>query len=400
MEGYRVLADRAVEHHHRSDYTFLVCVILMLGFGLWTQFFCSQNLAEKFYHDPFYYFKRQLISVAVGAICFLLVSSLKMSAIRKMIPIFLCITFFLCILTFLPFLSHEANGARRWIKMPFGFSLQSSEIVKFMIVLFLANLFDKQLEIVNKDERNVFPCVAILCIFVGIVLAQKDLSTALFIFATCFVLFIVAGMNVKWFFALAILAIPALFIFIASEQYRLDRLLAFVRPELGENTINYQSITAKRAISAGGIFGSGIGPSFVQSFRVPEMQTDYVFAGWAESMGLFGVFLYFVLLGVFVWRGYKIALTSSDRFASIASFGFVTMILCQSILNCAVVSGVLPTTGIPLPFFSIGGSSIIVTLCMCGFILNVSRLEVEEKSLSSQKSYSKISEINGVFVYE
>lgn len=368
-----MLADRSVEHHNKSDSYFIISVVLLAGFGLFTQYYCTQGYAQRLFGDSFYFVKRQLSCLVVGVFFFMLLSTLKITVIKKTLPILFLFTIVLCILTFIPSLSVEKNGARRWIKMPFNFTLQSSEVVKFTIVIFLANIFDKQLSIPNPDERNILPCVGVLLFFSALILFQKDLSTALFIFMVAICMFFVAHMNIKWVFAIAILAIPTVILFVTSEQYRLDRIIAFVRPEYGAATINYQSIAAKRAISAGGLWGVGIGTNLIQSSRIPEVQADYIFASWAEAMGLLGVVAYFFLLGVFTFRGYKIALTTENRFAAFGAFGFVTMILLQSLLNCAVVVGVLPTTGIPLPFFSLGGSSIIITLCMCAFIVNVSR---------------------------
>lgn len=395
MDGYKFFADRSLEHHHKSDFTFIISVILLLGFGLFTQYFCTQNSAQRLFHDSFYFIKRQFICAIVGIIGFLLISSLKVTVIRKLLPSIFVLTLLLCLLTFIPAISVEKNGARRWLRMPFSFTLQSSEIVKFTIVLFLANLFDKQLSIINKDERSVFPCVIVLVVFVGLILIQKDLSTALFIFCVCLIMFIAAGLNIKWAFAIGILAIPTLFLFITNEPYRLDRIIAFLSPEEGIHTINYQSIAAKRAISAGGFWGMGIGTGLVQSNKIPEVQADYIFAGWAEAMGLFGVIGYFILLGLFAWRGYKISIACKDRFAAFGSFGFVSMILLQSILNCAVVCNALPSTGIPLPFFSLGGSSIIITLCMCGFIVNASRCDSEDINIR-EDDFVTVTSINGV----
>lgn len=381
IDNYHFFVDRSVEHHHRSDFIFIFSLILLLGLGVFTQYFCTQSYAFRLFQDSFYFVKRQLICVGVGAVGFLLLSSLRMSAIRKMLPIIFFVTVVLCLLTFIPALSVEKNGARRWLRMPFSFTLQSSELVKFTLVLFLANLFDKQLAVEKPDERSVLPCVVVLILFVGIILLQKDLSTSLFIFCVCFSMFLAAGLNIKWVFAISVLAVPALIIFITTEQYRLDRIIAFLSPDIGVNTINYQSIAAKRAISAGGFWGAGIGTGLVQSGRIPEVQTDYIFAGWSEAMGFAGVISYFILLGVFAWRGYRIALLCRDRFGAFGAFGFVTMIFTQSLLNCAVVCGAVPSTGIPLPFFSLGGSSIIVTLCMCGFVVNASRCDSENNDI-------------------
>ena len=141
----------------------------------------------------------------------------------------------------------------------------------------------------------------------------------------------------------------------------------------------------------------------IQTFRnkgIPEVQADYIFASWAEAMGLGGVICYFTLLGFFIWRGVKIAVSCKNRFAAFASFGFVVIIALQSLINCAVVCGALPSTGIPLPFFSLGGSSIIISLCMCGFVVNASRCDTEEDYNSFENDFVEIESIDGVKVYE
>ncbi len=401
MAEYSFFAERSVSSYRKSDIFFVVTVILLLGLGIFTQYFCTQSSAQRMFGNSFYFVKRQILFAAFGVAGFFVFASLRMSAVRKIIPVLFFVTLILCVLTFIPALSVERNGARRWFKipfLPFAFTLQSSELVKFTLVVFLANLFDKQLSILSPEDRSVFPCVAVLMLFTVLILLQKDLSTPVFIFAVCMMMFVAAGLNVRWAFAVAVLAVPALVLFITSEPYRLDRIVAFLKPEEGVHTINYQSIAAKRAISAGRFWGVGIGTSLVQSLKIPEVQADYIFAGWAEAMGLGGVMSYFVLLGLFAWRGYKISLECADRFASFGSFGFVTMIVAQSLINCAVVCGAVPTTGIPLPFFSLGGSSTIVTLCMCGFVVNASRCDCCEEQIEIPKFED--AGINGVNVYE
>lgn len=374
MNSYSFYAERSLENYNKSDFTFVVSVILLTGLGLFTLYFCSQNYAERIFHDSFYFIRRQSISALVGLFGFILFASLKISVIRKILPVMVGVTLLLCILTFVPGISIEKNGARRWLRMPFSFTLQPSEFVKFTLVVFLANIFDKLETIENPEERSLFPSVFVMLVFILLVLMQKDLSTSVFIFCVCFLMFAAAGLKIRWVFVVLLMAIPFLFIFITSEQYRIDRIIAFLKPDEGIHTFNYQSIAAKRAISAGGAWGSGIGVGLIQSNRIPEVQADYIFAGWAEAMGLFGVVIYFATLGVFAWRGFKTAIVCKNRFASYSAFGFVLMISAQSIVNCAVVCGALPSTGIPLPFFSLGGSSIITTLCMCGFIVNASRI--------------------------
>ncbi len=404
MDDYRFLADRPVEEYHKSDIGFLACVILLCGLGLFALFFCSQNLAQRMFGNPFYFVKRQLICIAIGLGGFFLFASLRMSVIRKMLPFIVIGAFILCLLTFVPGISIERNGARRWLRMPFSFTLQPSEFVKFAVVLFLANLFDKLERVADPGEKSVLPSVIGLSLFSFLVFLQKDFSTCVFIFAVGLVMFFESGAKLTWFPPALLLIIPLCILMVMQEPYRIERIIAFLRPEDGMHTYNYQSIAAKRAISSGGFWGSGIGSGLVWINSIPEVQADYIFAGWTEAMGLFGVIVYFVLLGMFAWRGCRSSFYCTDRFAAFASFGCVTMIVMQSLMNSAVVCGALPATGIPLPFFSLGGSSIIVTLMMCGFVVNASRCntnEGEDDFVNTTNSDGfEVRSVNGVKVYE
>lgn len=380
MESYNFTANRPSENYHKSDIWLLISMILIWGLGMFALVICSANYAERLYNNSYAFVIRQLICSGFGFLLFLFFFLLDMSVIRKMLPYIVLGTILLCLLTFIPGIGVERNGARRWIKMPFNFSFQPSELVKFTVVLFLANLFDKQQEIENPDEKNVLPCVIGLFIFLILVLLQKDFSTTVFIAGIGVLLFFVSGTKLTWIFPAAVLIIPIAILMIVLEPYRLDRIIGFLKPMEGSSTINYQSLAAKRAISAGGVWGSGIGSGLVRMNSIPEIQADYIFAGWAEAMGFVGVVSYFLVLMLFTWRGYKASLSCPDRFAAYTSFGCVSIIFLQSLVNCMVVSGLLPSTGIPLPFFSLGGSSIMVTLAMCGFILNASRCEESERS--------------------
>ena len=273
------------------------------------------------------------------------------------------------------------------MRLPFNFSFQPSELVKFSVVLFLAKYFEKENEL-DKSERTVLPCVGVFLGMVLLVLGQKDFSTSVFIFIIGIIVFFVANAKLLWLIPFSFLAIPAGILAIATQEYRLNRIRGFLHPEEGSTTFNFQTIAAKNAISEGGIWGQGIGAGLSKLNKIPEVQADYIFAGWAEAMGFVGVIAYILLLSFFAWRGYRAALKSKSAFCSYACFGCVSSIVIQSLMNCMVVCGLLPSTGIPLPFFSVGGSSIIVTLAMCGFILNVSRGEGE------QEKYIQTEDIN------
>ena len=372
MSQFTFYANKPSQSYHKVDMSLMLSMLLLWGLGIFTLFACTKT---HFTNNPFGYVRRQLISSAIGFVFFFIFMFMDIKIIRKMIGAIVIVSVILCCLTFIKPLSIEKNGARRWLKMPGNFSFQPSELVKFAVVLFLANYFDRQERLADPEERNVLLSVVVLCFFIFLVVLQKDLSTSIFIFCIGILMFFVAGQKLLWIVPFIIISIPLALISMLVEEYRINRILGWLHPELYNTTLNYQANAAKAAISAGGVGGSGIGSGLVKINSIPENQADYIFAGWAEAMGYVGVIAYFLVLIFFAWRGYKSALNNSDRFSAYASFGCVSIIFMQSIVNTMVVCGVLPSTGIPLPFFSLGGSSIIVTLAMCGFILNASRSE-------------------------
>lgn len=375
MGDYRFLPERSVVSYRKSDTSFIISVILMWGIGIFTLFVCSSSYAKAALDDSMYFVKRQLIASGVGFAGLLFFAICPTDKQRKILPAMVFLTLVLCIMTFIPGLQYERNGARRWIKMPF-FTFQPSELLKFIIVIFLANYFDKYLRKDDFDEeKNVGPAVVILVLFVSIVFAQKDFSTGLFVLFIGLLMFYIAKVKMLWIIPFCILAVPAIILMILTEQYRVNRIAAFLNPDEYVQSFNFQSIASKKAVITGGFWGQGIGDGLEKLNNIPEVQSDYIFAGWTEAMGFIGVIFYFVLLIFFVSRAIIIALKCPDRFSAFGTFGCTAVIFFQSLMNVSVVCGIVPTTGIPLPFFSNGGSSVIVTLCMCGFIINASRVD-------------------------
>lgn len=385
MNQFNFYANKPSQNYHKVDMWFLLSVLLLWGLGIFTLLACTKN---HFADNSFSYVKRQFFSSIIGFVFFFCFMFIDIKKIRKMVGIIVIVSFVFCLLTFIKPISIERNGARRWLKMPGNFTFQPSELAKFAVVLFLANFFDKQERLENPEEKNVLLSVIVLCLFVGVVILQKDMSTSIFILAVGILMFFVTGQKLLWLIPFLIFVIPMTVISMFLEKYRINRILGWLHPEQFNTTINFQSNAAKTAISSGGFWGSGIGSGLVKINSIPENQADYIFAGWAEAMGYVGVLAYFAVLIFFAWRGYKNSLNCSDRFSAYSSFGCVSIIFMQSIVNTMVVCGLLPSTGIPLPFFSLGGSSIIVTLAMCGFILNASRSEESVEILSENDEIS------------
>lgn len=355
------------------DTGFVVSVILLLCLGLITLYASSVSYATRAFDDSFYFVKRQLISAGIGLFCLFIFSIIDLDFVRKVLPIIFIGTLVLCAMTFLPFIGVERNGARRWIKLPLLGTFQPSEVAKFTIILFLANFFDKKHDVLKESGFNIGQAVFGLFFTVLLVFLQDDFSTAFFIMIVGLSMFYIAGIKLGWFLGFCVFSLPIVILFIFTESYRVKRLIAFFNPEQYSHGVNYQINASQRAISNGGILGEGFGSGLKKVTGIPEAQADFIFAGWAEAMGFLGVIIFFCLIIYFAFRGYKIAFRCEDKFRSFAAFGIITSIVLQVLLNCGVVCGALPATGIPLPFFSSGGSSLIITLLMCGVVINISK---------------------------
>lgn len=381
MNVRKIFAQRPVLQGYRLDTGLLVSIILLWGLGLLILYVCSANYAQRTFGNPHYFIQRQLIMSAVGVVVLVISFMMPHGLIRRALPGIMGAVLVLCLLCFVPGISSPRNGAHRWISLPLlGDTFQPSELVKVAVVLYLANWFDKFMRRREDSSRSLFPPVVVLCLCSGIVMLQDDFSTALLIFATGFLLMYVAGARLGRLIPFMLLAVGAMVLFVFTSTFRVNRLIAFVNPNFDTHGYNYQTAAARTAISDGGFLGNGFGAGLEKINRVPEIHTDYVFSGWAESMGFLGVLGYFLILAFFAWRGYALMMGSRDKFSALVAFGLTTGIVIQSLMNCGVVCGALPVTGITLPFFSSGGSSLLTTCCMCGLLLSISYRNSMEKN--------------------
>lgn len=377
MSEYVIRADRSVLVYKKCDAFFLISVLLLWGLGIFTILICTQGVGERFFHDRYYFLWRQLAYSAVGAVGLVFFAAVPVNTIRRFAFMFAVASVFLCLMALLPGIGSSRNGAPRWISIPHVITFQPSELIKFTMVLYLSHLFDKHSQEYEENNKEfMYPAIA-LAILAGSIFIQRDLSTSVMVFGIGVAMFIVSGSPVKVFLPILTLIFPVAILMTLTHRYRLLRILSYIRPSDYTSTSGYQALASERAISSGGIWGVGTGSGLEKISGIPEIQTDYIFAGWATAMGLIGVLGYFLLLGIFLVRGLFIAFRCPNKFASLGAFGCVFTIATQSVVNCAVVCGAAPTTGIPLPFFSSGGSSLIVTLCMCGFVINASHCDAD-----------------------
>lgn len=374
MTRLTIFAERPMDIYRKSDTGLIIGVILLWGLGLLTVYVCSAGYGLRAFGDSQYFIKRQvLLSLAGIAVC-ICCASIKMDFIRKLLPLIYIGSVILCLLAFVPGVASPRNGAHRWINVPFtDDTFQPSELAKVAVILFLANWFDKHGDLQGEERPSLMAPIVGLCLVVAIVMFQDDFSTALFILLIGLLMFFMAGAQVLKLVPFVFLAVVAMLLFVFTSPFRVNRVIAFLNPEYDTHGFNYQTAAARTAISDGGLLGQGFGAGLDKINRVPEIQTDYIFAGWAEAMGFIGVLGYFLLLLFVSWRAYKVAFCCNNKFGALTAFGAASCLLIQSLLNCGVVCGGLPATGITLPFFSYGGSSLVISFCLCGLLINLSR---------------------------
>ncbi len=373
MTNYGNLSASRPIDSKSADSGLIISMILLFALGLFTLYSSSESYAIRAFGDSMYFVKRQLISMGVGIVLMIIAACVPLQFIRRCMPLIFFGSLFLCIMTFMPGIGDERNGATRWIKLPGLGTFQPSETAKIAVVLFLANLFDKQSDRIGDPRYTVYPAALSVLVFVLVIFFQNDFSTSIFILGIALLMLLLAGVKWRWFLAFALFAVPLGILFVFVSEYRVNRVIAWLRPDYDIMGINYQLSASRRAISAGGLWGAGFGTGLEYVTKIPEVQSDFIFAGWTEAMGLFGVVTYLGVLFYFEYRCVVTALTADSRFKSLLVLGLSLSILAQSLMNCGVVSGALPSTGIPLPFFSSGGSSLLMTMVACGLIINVSQ---------------------------
>jgi cell division protein FtsW len=356
------------------DHILLASVLTLLGFGIVMVFSASSIEASVINHNPYYYLERQIIWAALGLAAMAFFARFDYHRLQRLAQPVAIATIVLLILVLVPHIGHSVNGARRWLG--FGSLLfQPSELAKFSLVL----LFAYWLARMPHLERFVQGIGVPLAIYVPIaflIIKEPDLGTAVALGGTIFTMLFVAGVNLWQFAGIVALALPVVGVAIIVAPYRLQRFLAFLHPQSDPQGAGYHIIQSLYALGSGGLFGTGLGQGALKYFYLPEQHTDFIFAIIGEELGLIGAVAVLALFLVLTWRGLRVAMMAPDRFGAIMAVGLTAMVAVQALMNIAVVTASMPITGIPLPFISYGGSSLVFALGAMGILLNISRQAV------------------------
>lgn len=359
-----------VDERGLMDIPFLLLTLLLVAIGVIMMF--SASYARAFYKEgsSTYYFARQGGFALAGIAAMWLISRINYQWWRiGAVPIMASA---IVLLILVPIIGKEENGATRWINL-FGISFQPSELAKLAVVLCFAAMISFYRDRMQTFHYGVLPFAGILVVIAGLLCLEPHLSATLIILATGAVMMFLGGTRLRWFALGAGVVALGLIVYLNTQGYASDRIIAWRDPFSDQSDKGYQILQSLYAIGSGGMMGLGLGRSRQKYLYLPEEHNDYLFPIVCEELGFVGAVLVLLLFALLVFRGYWIAIHARDRFGSLVAAGITTLLLLQVFLNVGVVTNLLPATGISLPFFSYGGTALLVQLAEMGIILNISR---------------------------
>jgi cell division protein FtsW len=354
------------------DFFIFITVLVLLFIGTIMVASSTAAYAGERFGDSFHFIKRQMIYVILGIMAMFAMMNVDYKRLGKISPILMMLSIFLLIIVLIPGIGLELNKARRWIGIG-GQTIQPTEVAKLSVILFLSYSLSKKKNKVRNFTKGLLPYLGLLGLIAVLVMMEPHFSATVIIGSVTMILLFAAGAKLGHF---ALLSAPVMALgtfLVISSPYRRRRLVAFMDPWSDERGGGWQSIQSLLAIGSGGLFGRGTGKSLQKLLYIPEPYNDFIFSILAEEFGFLGVIFVVFLFGLLIWRGFKVAMNAPDTFGGLVALGITSLIAIQVIINIAVVTSSMPVTGMPLPFFSYGGTSLIFLLSGVGILLNISR---------------------------
>jgi len=353
----------------RVDRGIVLSAALLLLFGLVMVYSASAPFSLRHYGTDTHLLVKQLIAAFLGIGLLVLFSYIDYHHLQQLDDILLLGAFGLTFLTILP-LHGISDG--RWLHIG-SFAVQPTEILKLALIIYLAAAITRKRNTIRLFTEGVLPFVLVLLVIAAVTMHQPDFGmTLIFAMLTAVMLFI-GGARTQHLLGVGMVSVPFIFLAVRIAPYRMARVLSFLNPHDYSTSSGYQTIQSLVAIGSGGLFGRGLGASRAKLFYLPQAQSDFIFSVSAEELGLIGAGILLILYATFAWRAFAIASNAQDQFGRMLAFGIGFAIAFQALLNLGVATGLLPVTGLTLPFISNGGSSLLITLSMVGILLNISK---------------------------
>lgn len=353
-----------------------ITVAVLVLVGIVMVFSSSAVYALEKYDDSYYFLKRQAVWCLLGTGALLITKNLDYHKLHQHTYPIMLATFLLLLAVMFPEVSKEVGGARRWLTLG-GISFQPSELAKFTLVLFIAKSLVKRADKLRNFAYGYLPNLVVLGFFFLPILFQPDFGTAMIICMVTFSMLFIAGLRKKFLFLSVLALIPFIASAIMSAEYRIRRIIAFLDPWKDPSDAGFQAIQSFYAFGRGGYWGTGLGASHQKLFYLPEAHTDFIFSVIGEELGFLGTTGIVILFSILIWRGFAIACQAKDPFGTHLATGLTLLIGFQAFINLGVAVGLLPTKGLTLPFISMGGSSMLITMLSVGVLLNISEQTVK-----------------------
>lgn len=372
----------------KKNWVLISLVFLLIALGMLFIYSASSYSSDIKYDDSFYFVKKQLLGFGMGLVVMLFFTMFDYHKFVKLRWVVVGIYISLLLLVFIPGIGRSNYGANRWITIG-GISLQSSEVAKFGFVIFSACYLSKNYKKM-KTFWGTIPLIAVGGISCLLILLEPNLSVTLCLGTVMLIMLLIGGMQFKHFLLILVPALCLLPILIIIEPYRLQRLVAFIDPWASPKEEGFQLIQSLYALGSGGLFGVGLFNSRQKYLFLPFSESDFIFSIIGEELGFVGCIMIIVIYAIVIWKGVKIAYSASDRLGCYMAGGITSVIGVQLLINIAVVTGSIPPTGIPLPFMSAGGTSLMVFMGAVGILLNISRKENQTVHSVFNKKHSSL----------
>lgn len=356
----------------KFNYILFLSILIISIFGLVMIYSASYVWAEYKFSDPLKFVKNQGLFFLIGTFLMIGISQIDFHLYQKYANKILAVCILLLILVLIPGVGTVRNGSRSWFGIG-SFGIQPSEFTKLGLIIFTSKYLCRNGKEIKNIKKGVLPILGLTLGIFGLIMLQPDFGTGTIIVMTIIGILFVGGVNFKFFLKIGIIGLAGIVGLVAIAPYRLARILSFLDPWKDPLGSGFQIIQSLYAIGPGGLFGLGFGNSIQKHFYLPEPQTDFIFSIISEEFGFLGVLIVTSLFLTIIISGFKIAHESSDLFGKYLAFGITFQLSFQAILNLCVVVGLIPVTGVTLPFLSYGGSSLLITLCSMGIVLNVSK---------------------------
>ncbi|MFH0917847.1 MAG: putative lipid II flippase FtsW [Candidatus Omnitrophota bacterium] len=350
----------------------LTVSIVLVCIGIVMIYSSSSIYAWERYQDSFYFLKRHLSFLFVGVLLAFLAMVIDYRFFRKYAHWMIWIALALLVLVLIPGFGREVSGARRWFRFKFV-SFQPSEFANLALIIYIADFVARKEDKIKMLVAGFLPAMCMLAAVALLILLQPDLGTVIALGSVILIMLFIAGVRGRYILSLLLCSLPVLYLLVFSVPYRRARILAFLNPWLDPKGTGFQIIQSQVAIGSGGVFGRGLGHSQQKLFYLPAAHTDFIFSIIGEELGLLGTLGIIALFMVFIQQGLKIIKNAQDRFGYFLALGLILMISLKAIINIGVSCGVFPTKGLPLPFISYGGSSLIFDMVSLGILINIAR---------------------------